>query len=260
MVPAGSFADAKAFNFQFRACEECNLAKSAVEDHVSEITMLYSPGRAEDDAVDATARRKGKNSFDGRYPGQPVGEQSQELVIRLNAFMTITMVGGPQPDNGKIVDLSLYHMQGLFSLLCSRNPMTSEGTRLLTDSDFGFYGFVMRHDWGNAHQREIMRRVVEVPIVAQFSTAGGYYQCIIRRANEPGSPWFWALEWNKSMRVCGWIGDRENPPVWFIDLPSLGWVNLGKQGEAYTRHRTEVPLDEMDDILFPAIDEGQAEV
>lgn len=253
MVPAGGFADAKAFNFQFRACEECNGAKSAVEDHVSAITMLYSPGRAEDEAVDAAAQRKGKNSFDARYPGKPIGEQRQEHTIRANSFMSFTMVSGPQPNADKIADLSFYHMQGLFSLLCSANPLTSEGTRLLTAKGFGVYGFVMRRDWGNAHQREIMHRVSDVPIVGQFDTAGGYFQCVMRRLDEPDAPWFWALEWNRSLRVCGWIGDAEKPPAWFLDLPSLGWVSLGKQGDAHVRQRLEVPLDEADDILFPPI-------
>jgi hypothetical protein len=253
MVPVGSFADAKAFNFQFRACEECNLAKSAVEDHVSAITLLYSPGRVEDDAVDAIARRKGKHSFDPRHPGKPIGEQRHEHTIRANSFMTFTMVSGPQPDRNKIADLSFYHMQGLFSLLCSGNPLTSEGTRLLTDKDFGVHGSVMRRDWGNAHQREIMRRVAELPILAQFNTAGGYFQCIVRRADEEASPWFWALEWNKSLRVCGWIGNADGPPIWFTDLPPLGWVNMGQQGEARVRQRLEVPLEEADDILFPGL-------
>jgi hypothetical protein len=260
MVPVGSFGDAKAFNFQFRACEECNIAKSAVEDHVSAITLIYSPGRTEDQAVDDIARRKGQSSFDGRYPGKPVGEQRHEHAIRANSFMTFTMVSGPQPDPDKIADLSLYHMQGLFSLVCSSNPLTSEGTRLLTSEHFGVYGSVLRRDWGNAHQREIMRRVADVPILAEFNTAGGYFQCIVRRADEEGSPWFWALEWNKSLRVCGWIGDGESPPGWFTELPSLGWINLGKQGDAYTRQRREVPLEDADDILFPPIrDASQAE-
>lgn len=260
MVPAGSFADPNAFNFLFRACEKCNRAKAAVEDHVSAITMLYSPSRAKDANVEAIAQRKGNNSFDERYPGTPIGELRHEQLVRINDFMTFTMVSGPQPNYDMIIDLSFYHMQGIFSLLCSNDPLKSEGTRLLADENFGVYGFVMHPDWGNAHQREIMRRVASVPILAQINTADGHFQCIIRSANEKASSWFWALEWNKSLRVCGWIGDSNTPPSWFNELPPLGWVNLGKQGEANIRQRTEVPLDETDDILFPQIEKRRTGV
>lgn len=256
MVPAGSLGDAAAFNFLFRSCERCNSAKSTLEDHISAITLHYSPGRAEDEAVEALAQRKGRNSFDARYPGRPVGEQRHEHIIRPSPFMTFTLMSGPQPDPARVVDLSFYHLQGLFSLMCSSDPRTSEGTRLLSDKEFGAYSFVLRNDWGNPHQREIMRRLVDVPVIARFDTAGGYFRCVIRRASQPDSPWFWALEWNKSLRICGWIGDAETPPAWFLNLPSLGWVNLGRQGKALTRRRKQEPLNDADDMLFPPIVEA----
>ena len=62
--------------------------------------------------------------------------------------------------------------------------------------------------------------------------------------------WFWALEWNKHLRIIGGIyAPGEQPPI-FSGLPAQGWVQVGKgdDGSVY-RIKKEIPLLE-DDLLF----------
>lgn len=249
MVPSGSFADPLAFNFHFRACVACNTEKARLEDHVSALTMLYSPGRAETPEVDEAARRKAANSYDARHPGQPVGALRHKSEIKIGGIFTFGMISGPQLDRRKAELLAFRHIQGFFALATSLNPRETEGTRLLPADHFGLHGFYPHRDWGNQHLIEIANRARALPSVTEVRTASGYFKCSLRRP-APNSPWFWALEWNKSFRLVGWIGEAAEPPALFDDLPDLGWRSLGIQNGAETRSRLEIPLGEQEEVLF----------
>lgn len=248
-VPPGSFSDPLAFNFLFRACVRCNAEKSQLEDHVAAVTMLYSPGRAEMPTVDETAQRKGANSYDPRYPGQPVGTLQHRSEIKAGGIFTFGFVAGPQLDPNKVNLLAFRQIQGFFALVTSLNPQTTEGTRLLPADQFGLHGVYPHSDWGNQHLDEIARRARSLPSVAEIRTAEGYFKCSLRQP-APNLPWFWALEWNKSFRLVGWIGERQTPPQLFEGLPSLKWRDRGTQNGKRARTRREISLESQEDILF----------
>ena len=92
MPPPGGFSDPAAFNFMFRACCECNAEKAALEDHVSAVTLLTSPGRGEDPKVDEVARRKGEKSFDPRHGRKPVGEIRNNVEVKMGGVFTFNFV------------------------------------------------------------------------------------------------------------------------------------------------------------------------
>jgi hypothetical protein len=120
----------------------------------------------------------------------------------------------------------------------------------LPPEHFGFFGHFPYRDWGNPQLLEAARRAASVPDVIAVTTANGYFRCALRRAEPEGSPWFWALEWNRSLRLVGWIGDPAAPPPIFADLPDPGWHTTHQPDGRFTRFRQEVPLEEDDDILF----------
>jgi hypothetical protein len=72
----------------------------------------------------------------------------------------------------------------------------------------------------------------------------------MRRDDATDTGWFWALEWNKSVRVCGLIGAPDTEPSLLSNLPDLRWEILEANGNVVTRARKETPLTNMEDTLF----------
>jgi hypothetical protein len=177
--------------------------------------------------------------------------------VKVGGIFTFGLVSPAQLDRDKVALLAFRHIQGLFAMVTSSDPRRTESTRVLTDSHFGYFGSYPHRDWGNPQLVEISRRAQDLPRRVEIVTASGYFRCALRRADPEGSPWFWALEWNKSLRLTGWIGDPQAPPPVFRDLPALDWIGLGERGGARTRYRLEIPLAETDDLLFdrPAVDD-----
>jgi hypothetical protein len=257
MTPPDAFTDPKAFNFIFRACRACNSEKARLEEHISAVTLLTSPGR-QDEKVDAEARRKAANSYDPGHKGKPVGQIVNEMTMKMGGIFTFGLVAPAQLDRDKVKLLALRHIQGLFALVTSEDPRAQETTKVLPPRHFGFFGHYPHRDWGNSQLLEIARRAAAIPDLAWLTTANGYFRCMLRREEPDGSPWFWALEWNKSLRLVGWIGDPESPPLVFTDLPDPGWHVVPQADGSVMRYRQEVPLGEAADLLF-AHDEDLAE-
>ena len=68
----------------------------------------------------------------------------------------------------------------------------------------------------------------------------------MRRSETAG--WFWALEWNKSLRVVGGINHVGETNPLFEDLPALDWMRL-PDGSGFSRRELGVP--DLGNILFP---------
>lgn len=247
MTPRGLMADPTSFNFIFRACRPCNAAKAALEDQVAAVTLLTSPGR-EDPKVDADARRKASSSIDRRHR-LPVDEVRNEMKISIGGIFTFTTVAPAQLPQAVIKALAFCHVQGLFSLATSSDPTTTLGTRLLPWAEFGFFGSWPYRDWGNPQLIEIAHRAHAMDRVAEITTADGFFRAALRKPPGQG-PWFWALEWNQNYRVSGWIGNPNEAPPVYRDLPDAGWKVVDER----TRMRHERPLDEAEpDLLFDPV-------
>lgn len=254
LVPPGSFEDADAFNFHFRACERCNTEKGKLEDHVAAISLLYSPGRGERDDVNTAALHKAAQSFDPAVRGTPIAEVRHDHQITMGPF-TFGLVSGPQLKREYAAGLAFYQVQGLFSLVTSSDPLTSEGTRLLPAEHFHCFDVYPYRDWGNPWLVEAGLRARKMISVVEIDTAGGYFRASLRPSAEGW--WFWALEWNKSFRVVGWIGSEEVPPP-FASLPDAAWHYHEEKGGRRTRVRLQVPHDPENDVLFEEDEVGEA--
>lgn len=239
----GLLGGANAFNFIFRACKPCNEEKARLEEHISAVTLLTSPGR-EDPLIDAAARAKGASSFDRRHR-RAVAEVRNQFRIRMGPF-TFGLTSAAQLDPNAVRVLAFRHVQGIFSLVASRDPRRTETTKVLSGHEFGFFASYPYRDWGNPQLLEIVRRVDGYERVADITTADGFFRASLRPGPD-GEPWFWALEWNQNLRVVGWIGDPETPPEPFNDLPTVAWHQL----DANNRVRHEIPLpDDAEDLMF----------
>ncbi len=62
--------------------------------------------------------------------------------------------------------------------------------------------------------------------------------------------WSWALEWNRTYRLAGFLGDAEAIRELLADLPDLGMRVIKDTPNERLRVREEVPLAEADDTLF----------
>jgi hypothetical protein len=247
-VPDNGFATGQEFNFLFRACKDCNGEKAELERHVSSVTLFTSAARKTDPAIDQLARNKAEKDF---HPigKKPVRNSSARFEIE-GAFgpasFRFGIEGPPQLVPDYVKALAFRHVQGLFSLVTSKEPRTVGGTRLLSAEHFRFMGYYGHGDWGNPQLVEVSRRVRAWPIPAVIHTAGGFFRAVMRRQEGERGEWFWALEWNRSIRVVGGITDRAQPAV-FDDLPAPDW----KRWDATTRFRSDCRLRDEDDILFP---------
>lgn len=245
LIPRGLMQGPNAFNLIFRACCLCNSEKARIEDRISAVTLLTSPGR-DDPAVDAEALRKAAASFDARHR-KPVLEVRNDMRLNFGDMISMTMTSPAQLDRRDIHELAFRHIQGLFALITSRDPRRSDQMRLLIPEHFGVFGSWPYRDWGSTPLLEISRRAYGLPRLAEITSADGFFRAALRR-ERPGVPWFWALEWNQNLRVTGWIGDRR--ASLFEDLPELGWKPMGEGW----RMREEIALPETaEDLLFDPV-------
>lgn len=245
LVPTGTLEIG--FNFQFRACRECNARKGEAERHVSSVTLFISPARADDPRVDAIASRKAEKDFHPAGKGIRVKDASQKIQLNASAgalSLSVDMLAPPQLDESAVRRLAFHQIQGLFTLCTTEDYRNPETYRLLEPKHWQFFGHVGHGDWGNPQLREVAERVCEWPLRARIDTAEGFFRACLRRSPDESGPWYWALEWNKSLRVFGAIANPGDPL--YEDLPALEWTRLSEK----IRVRPEVREAENFDGLF----------
>jgi hypothetical protein len=247
-VPPGSLGGT-GFNFIFRACVDCNQRKADAERHVSTVTLLTSSARGTDGEVDAAALHKASRDFHPRVKGKLVKDASTEHEYQTRfgaASLSFTMVAPPQLDESKGAVVACNQIQALFALITSSDPRKIEDTRLLPATQWKPFGAFQFLDWGNRQLQTVAQRAANWPLLAGIVAANGYFKVLIRRRDEPSGEWFWALEWNKSVRVVGAIFAEDKAPPLFADLPEHEWMQMS----ATKRMRAEIPLNPDTDLLF----------
>lgn len=252
-VPTGEFDNGRAFNFIFRACKRCNDEKAEAERHLSAVTLYRSPARKEAEKYNEIAHRKGKRDYHPDKRGTLLQDSGDNFDVVANGFglkMTFGIKSPPQASPDYIDFLAFKHVQGLCSLILTTNPLNAEETRLLSYECFHLFGSFSHADWGNSHMLAIIERTKEMPCVLNVSTANAFFRAILCVDRENTGEWFWALEWNKHLRIVGAISPCRETPKLFRDLPALSWNALGSQNEVQTRVRMEEPLQDGQDTLF----------
>lgn len=244
-VPTGTMGN-QAFNFLFRACTECNARKAVAERHISSVTLINGPGRHEDTRAAAVAGRKEARDFHPDKPGVAMGKSHDHHSINLAlgaASISIRLVSPPRANHDAVIELALNHVQALFSLITSEDYLDAAKMRLLPARQVVVFGAYGRSDWGNPRLVELSKRVQAWECLANVTSADGYFRATMRRHEIQG--WFWALEWNKFLRVVGAIVGNQIPL--FENLPDEEW-RLMPDGKR--RFKAEMPLADGDDVLF----------
>jgi hypothetical protein len=250
-VPTGTLANG-AWNFILRSCRDCNAIKAEVERHISSVTLFTSAGRAEDASLDALAVRKASADFHPDVKGVTVAsafvESRVEVPLAPGGRLTLNLVGPPQLNRDYVRLLATRQIQALFALITTEDPRLIEKTKILPADRVVPFGSFNRLDWGNPHLRELERRTKQWQCCLNVVSAEGFFKGILRRPPRDEMGWFWALEWNRSLRIVGAIFEASDTPDWFQDLPELDW-RRSRDGKG--RIRTETPLpEEEEDTLF----------
>jgi hypothetical protein len=250
-VPPGSLEGT--FNLIFRACKACNAIKGNAERHVSSLTLLNSPARLDDERVDAEARRKAAGDFHPDKKGVLVQDAGDTHEICFGTpgagvSMTFTVVSPPQLNGSIVCRLASFHVQGFVALITAKDLAVPIGVHYCPPGRILHFGDFPQRDWGNPQLAEITRRVMDWPCYLQLNAANGFFRGLLRRNPSEPEIWFWALEWNRSLRVVGAIADPSARLPLFNELPDLDWALL----PGNRRMRNEVSLREERDTLFLA--------
>lgn len=249
-VPTGSLANG-AWNFIFRACRDCNAFKAEVERHISSVTLFTSCGRTDDANLDALAVHKASKDFHPDLRGVPVADAGMENRIEVplgpGGKLTLNLVGPPHVNPDYVRLLAIRQIQGLFALIATEDPRVIDKTKVLPSDRVILFGSFNHLDWGNPQLRELERRTKEWHCCLNVDSASGFFKANLRRPPKDELGWFWALEWNRSLRIVGAIFHASATPGWFQGLPELSW-SRSRDGKG--RIRRETPLAEEEDSLF----------
>lgn len=247
-VPTGYMTD-KCFNFIFRACVKCNSEKSNLERHISSISLINSPSRKTDIRIDEIAIHKASKDFHPNHKGKSVIESTETTQINFNSFIKFGLLTPPQAHRKYVEDLASYHIQGLFSLITTSNPLSADETRLLPVDQIHFHQAFNVGDWGNPQLLTIINRTKNWPCYCNIQTADGYFKAILKSSPTDDDGWFWALEWNKYLRIVGGIYTKNKLQNIFLNLPELEWNSISTHKTHSARIRKESPLIVTDELF-----------
>lgn len=270
-VPKGSLDGS--WNLILNACRDCNDKKGELEDDISAITMYWQQNS--DETLKKEVQRKtgcpGRGATSTRT-GKPVADSEESISVNSKMSGVTVRVGLNTKDSGRIVfgpkqgnlsvgfnfisppqlsrkrvqALAQYHIQGFVYLL-----QTKYGGLRLVENEGSTPGFMLVNhallqDWGNTLQISFRDRISSWPNTRLIArVADGYFKCLIRES--PDEPCVaWALEWNKSLRVIGYVGEGKCVhSEWNkLDAPHFRSVN------PTLRYREEVRITEEEDTLF----------
>ncbi len=247
-VPTG-YLEGPAFNFIFRACVECNSDKSKMEGHVSALTLANSAGPLHSEEVNALAARKASKEFHPLKKGVLVRDAGAELKESFPVgFGTLDMnlVGPPPFEDAQVYDLAGHHIQALFALTFCEDPRSSSDPSLLPHTHLQFYDYFTVDDWGNPRLQELIRRTSNWVENFWADSARGYYRASLRRSpNAEEDFLFWALEWNKQLRVVGTVAPPDLKTGLFDNLPQERWFRAQAGGRMRIQHPLQGGTDEL---------------
>lgn len=233
------------FNFIFRCCIDCNSRKSNLERHLSTTTLLNCDSREVDDIINNLALNKGRKDYHPDELGKLAIDSNVETAIEFgNAGMKfgIGFVAPPQSKESYVEELSYRHIQGLFSLMTSSNPCSCEGTNLLPFENFHILGIYPKNDWGNPQIDYFIEETKSWMTCCNISVADGFFKALLIRSDNIDHGWFWALEWNKSLRILGSLVSNERHLDIFSNTPDLNWSSWANDSTGHFRSRREISL------------------
>jgi hypothetical protein len=257
-VPKNTLANS--WNLLVNAHKTCNAEKADYENDISAITLQQLAASTPDFSqnskllkAELTRKQRARSFLTRKY----VGESHESLTIggALGATkLTFTLASPPRLSEDRVLRLAALQIRGLASLIFS-DERTLQFSYL--PSCIVLVVECSRGDWGNVRAKSFMGAVSEWEVRLLIAgLAEGYFQAVIRK--EPGSRpvWAWALEWNKALRLMGFMGDEvESLQEMANELPEPSWdrhwqTDSPEKGRILSRMRLETPLAPDEDTLF----------
>jgi hypothetical protein len=166
------------------------------------------------------------------------------------ATLAFNLSSPPQIDEYRAFELARLQLAGFFFMLTYRK-----------DLERGYWwtgGFhpmmiVRRTDFGNTIMVDFAEAVVDWEPRLFAQTAQGFYRVCIRR-NPSAECWSWAMEWNRSMRLVGFLGDHDIAKSIVDKLGPLKMHHQDLGNGEYMRFRDDVALDPEKDRLFEVLE------
>ncbi|WP_157201463.1 hypothetical protein [Massilia sp. Root418] len=201
-----------------------------------------------DPLVATEIKRKAPGAI-SRRTGKPVIKSDENIQLSSQfggATISMNFVAPPQIDHGRICNLARFHVQGFFY------QMTydwSSRIGLFLSGDFHHWYSAPCSDWGNNKLKWFSEYVFDWLPCLRADGADGYFRIHIRRHKELAMI-SWALEWNKGMRVVGFVGgtDAIRQVVSSCSVEPSGIIH-DQDGERIVFHK-HVALDGDQDLLF----------
>lgn len=209
-VPPGNF-DGQ-WNLILNACKPCNHRKSQLESEVAAISMQPDAwGRhPENDAQLASEAARRSRSVKNSRTGKPVHVPDPPMVFALELVPGVTLrtsfIGAPQLSEDAAFHLAWHHVAAFFYMITFKRD-TKLGRRWA--GEFVPLSVVRESDWGNSLMRSFQDLVEPWEHRVHGVAASGYFGVCIRKSPDPRELWSWALEWNRTYRLIGFIGNEE---------------------------------------------------
>lgn len=209
-VPPGLF-DGQ-WNLIVNACRKCNGTKSQLESEVAAITMQPDAwGRhPENDPKLASEAARRARTVKNTRTGKPVHvpEEPMEFVYQIMPGVTMktSFVAGPQLSESSAYHLAWHQIAAFFYLTTFKKEQRL-GRRW--PGQFIPLTLVRESDWGNSLMRTFQELVEPWDHRVHGIAASGYFGVCIKKSPDPRELWSWALEWNRTFRVIGFLGDEQ---------------------------------------------------
>lgn len=242
------------WNLILNACSPCNNRKADLENDISAITLHPEHDSKHPDYDLATtndAQRKAEKAI-SRRTNKPVKDSHESLKLDV-AFapglnFKFSLLSPPQIDEDRAFELARLQLAAFFSFITYN---TSEERGYYWPGDYLPLLIVRRADYGNKIAVDFAEAVSSWEPRVLGHTAEGFFSICIRR-HPSAECWSWAIEWNGSTRLLGFLGDKNAAQA---IVKKLGPLQLNHQDLGngdYVRFRTEVPLAPDADRLFEA--------
>lgn len=210
-VPPGLF-DGQ-WNLIVNACRTCNGIKSRLEGEVAAITMQPDAwGRhPENDPSLASEAVRRARSVQNTRTGKPVHVAEEPIVLEFQIMPGVTLrtalAGAAQLSEESACHLAWHHIAAFFYLI-TFNAEQRRGRRW--PGEFIPLTLVRESDWGNSLLRTFQDLVEPWDHRVHGIAASGYFGVCIKKSPDPRGLWSWALEWNRTFRVIGFLGDEQS--------------------------------------------------
>lgn len=247
-VPKGQLAGQ--WNLLLNACRECNGDKADLEDDISVISMMSGMNLRipTDPLIIAEIKRKSGRAV-SRRTGKVVARSRETLVIDSKAagrMMSLRFNGPPQIDYHRIERLAWYHVQA-FVFFIGYNKKLRTGRYIV--EGFQLVTWAGESNWGNVEMRWFENLTTSWRSILRADAAGGYFRIVLRQIDNEDL-WSWALEWNKSLRVVGFFGNRQKVEEVTKAIPRAAPVFTHTEGNEKIVCREEIRLPKDEDFLF----------